>query len=121
MTEKTQEQRIKDPRYEEAVDQLGDAFDAFLEAETYARGRDVMDEDLDVVKLVVEFSDHYRGKWESKEEFTRHALIDQGIGWNGADPATLDDLRGYLDWERISREFFQGYTMVDGHVFENEV
>lgn len=86
-----------------------------------------------------DFEDHYRGEWDSEEDFARNYVSE--CGWEGvpAGPIKMDvgfrtiefdpieELSSYLDWESIARALFQhgNYTYVrangTGYVFEDEV
>jgi antirestriction protein len=59
------------------------------------------------------FEDAYQGKYDSMAEFAEE-LYDS-IGDN------LGPLAGYIDWERVGRDFELGgdYFCINGHVFNN--
>lgn len=105
-----------------AEDEFGDAFEKWLEAQEYATGRDVMSEEMDIDGLFQDFREHYRGQWKDEEEYARYAIIDQGVGWCGVGHEEISELRAYINWDLVARDFFNGgYTFLDGHVFEDEI
>lgn len=107
---------------EAGVDEFGEAFEKWLDAEMFAKGRDVMDEDIDLDDLFGEFRDHYRQHWASREDFAWWVVVDQGVGWSEADYRACEQLGQYLNWTMIADEMFNGnYTWIDGYVFEDEV
>jgi antirestriction protein len=87
-----------------------------------------------------EFEEHYRGQWDTEEEFTQQQIME--IGWSNV-PAyvylkpyaapedhvnVFDELSSYIDWESVTRDFVQhgNYTSVDDKsggyfMFEDEV
>lgn len=107
---------------EAGADEYGNAFEAFLEAQEGATGRDLMDEDLDQDELFREFESHYRGEWTSAKTFAMEVVCDE-LGLNGVGAQYCDQLAAYLNWDMITEGMFRhgNFTFVDGYVFEDEV
>jgi antirestriction protein len=112
-----------------ALEDHGAVFGDWLSTQDY--GFDLSQDDLGD-----QFLEHYRGDWDSEEDFAMEQACE--LGWNNV-PAQVeietgrypykeklnvfDELSSYIDWAAIAREMFQhgNYTYVNGHVFEDEV
>lgn len=112
------------------IENKGEAAAAFYEfASNVGMDLDGLDES--------DFDNHYRGEWDSEEDYARHYVNE--VGWSGV-PADIhmpnprsfgeevllrpfDELDPYLDWDSIERELFDhgDYSHVNGHVFEASV
>lgn len=115
-----------------AIEEEGEAYLAYLEA---------CEVDLNDAEQTSEeaFREHYRGEWDSEEDYAYYEV--QELGWGGV-PAQVnigpswqektinvfEELSSYLDWESIARELFQHGTMVSHtspsykvYVFETNV
>lgn len=74
---------------------------------------------------------HYRGEWESEEDYARQVVNETGWSnvpaqvytgqFNDTPLNVFEELDSYLDWASIARALFQhgSYTLTNGHVFED--
>lgn len=107
----------------QAIEEHGDALTGWLE--------------LSSDNEVSDFEAHYRGQWDSEQDFAQATV--QEIGWSNVSAQlytsqysddtinVFDELSSYLDWESIARELFQhgNYSSHSVgpiiHVYEDEV
>lgn len=95
-------------------------FEAFVEAKDIIERESI---DLDAAEAYLElrgknqrdfnnFSDEYRGWWQSEEDFVERQIDDCY--------EIPDFLQGYINYEKMARDWFiSDYDYHEGHVFRN--
>lgn len=89
---------------------------------------DVLDDDSTVESLDEAFSEHFAGEWDSEREFAENLVEELGLprvgnpkiqtGYNEYE-SLVDAISSYLDWDTLTRDVTEGYTLVSagGSVF----
>ena len=100
------------------------------------KGDDVITADTTVEELEDAFNDHWAGEWESERDFVYNLveelglpnvgnpMIPTGPEWNPKPQPLVDLISAYLDWDVLTRDMTDGYTLVSSggsvYVFRDE-